>query len=72
MKSGKSPKRQPGRPPQGDTSMGQIAIRLPREMLDTIASLARGTLARQDRSTVIRELLDEAIEARMRKKKGGA
>jgi len=70
MKSGKSPKRHPGRPPQGDTSMEQIAIRLPKEMLEIIAGLARGTLARQDRSTVIRELLDEAIAAR--KKKGGA
>ena len=50
--------------------MEQIAIRLPKEMLEIIATLARGTLARQDRSTVIRELLDEAIAAR--KKKGGA
>jgi metal-responsive CopG/Arc/MetJ family transcriptional regulator len=68
------PKRQRGRPPkEGDTSMEQIAIRLPKEMLEAIANLASGRLARQDRSTVIRELLDEAIEARMaRKKKGGA
>jgi metal-responsive CopG/Arc/MetJ family transcriptional regulator len=72
MKSGKSPKRQhPGRPPkEGDQSMEQIAIRLPKQMLDAIADLATGRLVRQDRSTVIRELLDEAIEAR-RKKKGG-
>lgn len=67
------PKRHRGRPPkEGDTSMEQIAIRLPKQMLEVIASLATGTYARQDRSTVIRELLDEAIEARMRKKKGGA
>jgi len=52
--------------------MEQIAIRLPKQMLEVITSLATGTYARQDRSTVIRELLDEAIEARMRKKKGGA
>jgi metal-responsive CopG/Arc/MetJ family transcriptional regulator len=69
---GKSPKRHPGRPPMGDASMEQIAIRLPKQMLEVIAELATGRLARQDRSTVIRELLDEAIEARLaRKKKGG-
>jgi len=51
--------------------MEQIAIRLPKEMLDAIANLATGRLAPQDRSTVIRELLDEAIAARMTRKKKG-
>lgn len=52
--------------------MEQIAIRLPKEMLKVIASLGAGRLTSLDRSTVIRQLLDEAIEARMRNKKGSA
>ena len=49
--------------------MHQIAIRLPQAMLEAIDGLSNGRLDQPDRSTTIRELIAEAIEARKRAKK---
>ena len=49
--------------------MHQIAIRLPEPMLEAIDGLTTGRLDQPDRSTTIRELIAEAIEARKRVKK---
>ena len=69
MKTSKSPKRHRGRPPIGDENMEQIAIRLPRQILDDVDSFTAGSVSRTPRSVTIRQLLEEAIEARMQKGK---
>ena len=58
-----------GRPPKEGVTMHQIAIRLPEPMLEAIDGLTTGRLDQPDRSTTIRELIAEAIEARKRVKK---
>lgn len=50
--------------------MQQIAIRLPRPMLDAIDGLIEGRLDKPDRTAVMRELLAEALAARTAKRKG--
>lgn len=50
--------------------MQQIAIRLPRPMLDAIDALVSDRLDRPDRTAIMRELLAEAIAARSAKRKG--
>ena len=54
-----------GRPP-ADDRMVQIAIRLPSVVLDYVDEQLQGRLDGKDRSSFIRELLAEAIEARQR------
>ena len=49
--------------------MEQIAIRLPKELLEVIDGFGAGRMSPPPRSATIRELLEEAIAAR--KKKGG-
>ena len=63
----RAPRRQPGRPPLGDTSMQQTTLRLPKPMLAAIDELLVGRLDQPDRSTIIRELLAEALQARAKK-----
>jgi metal-responsive CopG/Arc/MetJ family transcriptional regulator len=61
----KSPKRrQRGRPFKGADAMEQIAIRFPRPMLLMVDQIIAGRLDRPDRSSVIRELVAEALQVR--------
>lgn len=50
--------------------MQQIAIRLPLGMLAAIDEMMVGRLDQPERSTIIRELLHEAIMARSKKRSG--
>ncbi len=49
--------------------MRQIAIRLPVELLEEIEAMIAGRLDGMDKSTLIRTLLAEAVEARRKKPK---
>lgn len=49
--------------------MRQIAIRLPEPLLAEVDAMLEGRLDRLDRSTLIRTLLAEAIEARRKQKR---
>lgn len=51
--------------------MKQIALRLPLQMLVAIDNLRRGRMDRPDRTAMIRELLAQALEAKMKKAEGG-
>lgn len=53
-----------GRPPVGDTTMQQIAIRLPKPMLSAIDEMIAGRLDQPERSAIIRELIAEALHGR--------
>jgi hypothetical protein len=56
-------KRPRGRPPVTDQpQMHQVSTWLPEPMLDKITEIRAGRLDRPDRSTVIRELLAEALQ----------
>ena len=55
-------KRPRGRPPAGDSTMEQIAIRLPKRMLAMIDELRERRLEEPGRSDVIRELLADALQ----------
>ena len=55
-----------GRPPVGDATMHQIAIRLPKPMLAAIDELTAGRLDQPERSAIIRQLLAEALQVRRR------
>lgn len=57
-------RRGPGRPPKGDESMVQLAIRFPRKMIEAIDTGRAGRLDEPDRATIIRELVAEALSAR--------
>jgi metal-responsive CopG/Arc/MetJ family transcriptional regulator len=58
-------KRRPrGRPSKGADAMEQIAIRFPRQMLDKVDEIIAGRLDRPDRSSIIRELVAEALQMR--------
>ena len=59
-----------GRPPKGGEVMEQIAIRFPKPMLATVDAMIAGRLDQPDRSSIIRELVAEALLARGRKPKG--
>lgn len=61
----KTTKRRPrGRPAKGDDTMEQIAIRFPKPMLALVDEIVVGRLDRPDRSSVIRELVAEALRNR--------
>jgi metal-responsive CopG/Arc/MetJ family transcriptional regulator len=61
----KTPKRRArGRPPKGDHTMEQIAIRFPKPMLALVDEIVAGRLDRPDRSSIIRELVAEALQMR--------
>ena len=57
-------RRPPGRPPLGDATMHQIALRLPKPMMAAIDEIITGRLDQPERSAIIRELLHEALMAR--------
>ena len=61
----KQPKRPRGRPALGDEAMQQIAIRLPSDLLGEIDAIIEARRAGA-RTTIIRELLWEAISSRKR------
>ena len=66
----KAAKRRPrGRPPKGADAMEQIAIRFPRPMLDRVDEIIAGRLDRPDRSSIIRELVAEALRIRQLSKR---
>jgi metal-responsive CopG/Arc/MetJ family transcriptional regulator len=57
-----------GRPPKAEAAtMDQIAIRLPKPMLAAIDDAIAGRLDGKSRSDFIRELIAEALEARMKR-----
>ena len=61
----KAAKRRPrGRPFKGADAMEQIAIRFPKPMLDRVDEIIAGRLDRPDRSSIIRELVAEALQIR--------
>jgi|SoiMethySBSTD1v2_1073268.scaffolds.fasta_scaffold732739_2 metal-responsive CopG/Arc/MetJ family transcriptional regulator len=62
-----------GRPPEhGEKALRKpVPIRLPDAMVTAIDAIAADRLDQPDRSTVIRELLVEALEARAAFKKKG-
>lgn len=53
----------------GDTTMQQIAIRLPKPMLTVIDEMVAGRLDQPERSAIIRELIAEALAARAGRKR---
>ena len=58
-----------GRPPKGDEVMEQIAIRFPKPMLAAVDAMIAGRLDQPDRSSIIRELVAEALLAPGRRSK---
>ena len=61
----KTTKRRPrGRPAKGDDIMEQIAIRFPKPMLALVDEIVAKRLDRPDRSSIIRELVAEALQKR--------
>jgi hypothetical protein len=65
--SPKPKSRSRGRPPAGDDTMQQIALRLPKPLLAAIDEFTEGRLDAPDRSAIIRELLAEAVAARRKR-----
>ena len=62
---GKATKRRPrGRAAKGDDIMEQIAIRFPKPMLALVDEIVAKRLDRPDRSSIIRELVAEALQMR--------
>jgi metal-responsive CopG/Arc/MetJ family transcriptional regulator len=55
-----------GRPPKGDSAMKQIAIRFPEEMLEEIDKIVDERYGQSDRTSIIRELVAEALAHRAR------
>jgi metal-responsive CopG/Arc/MetJ family transcriptional regulator len=65
MAKPKQPKPRPrGRPAKGDDVMEQIAIRFPKPMLAMVDNIIADRLDGPDRSSIIRELVAEALAAR--------
>lgn len=60
----KAAKRRPRGRPKGDDTMEQIAIRFPRPMLALVDEIVARRLDRPDRSSIIRELVAEALQKR--------
>jgi len=52
--------------------MEQLAIRFPKPMLAAVDEIISGRLDQPDRSTIIRELLAEALVARQARESGGS
>ena len=63
-----SSKKRAGRPPKGDATMPQIALRIPQQMLDAIDAMRAARMDRPERATMIRELLARAIGGEGKKK----
>lgn len=62
--------RRMGRPKKPEGAMRQVAIRFPEEMLEALDAIAAERLDRPDRASVVREIIAQALEARMAKGKG--
>lgn len=65
----KKRKRPRGRPSLGEDAMEQIAIRFPKAMLTAVDAIIVGRLDRPDRSSIIRELVAEALRSREKRGK---
>lgn len=64
--SNKKPAR--GRPAKsGKPLLAPVMVRFPQAMIDAIDDVAASRLDQPDRSSVIRELIAEALEARLRR-----
>ena len=61
-----------GRPRVGKDVMGLIAIRMPEDMLEAVDKIIADRYGQGDRSTVIRELVAEALHARATPRRGKA
>lgn len=60
----------PGRPKKPlSAKLGQVAVRFPAELLAEVDALSAARLDRPDRSSVVRELVAEALLARKRRGK---
>lgn len=63
----KQPKKR-GRPPVGDKPMTQLAVRFPDDMLDEIDGIVAERYGQADRTSVIRELVAQSLQARKKRK----
>jgi metal-responsive CopG/Arc/MetJ family transcriptional regulator len=58
-----------GRPPKADRPMDvTLRVRAPAAMVDAIDAISAARMDAPDRSSVVRELLAEALEARRKKR----
>lgn len=64
----KQPKKR-GRPPVGGKPMAQLAVRFPDEMLSEIDAIVADRYGQADRTSVIRELVAQALADRKGKRK---
>lgn len=64
----KQPKKR-GRPPKGDKPMTQLAVRFPGELLEAIDEIVDDRYGQADRTSVIRELVAQALADRKGKRK---
>lgn len=63
-KAAKIAKRKPGRPAGEAPPMVQLAIRIPRPMLEAIDAEVAARFDQPDRTAVIRELLADALKSK--------
>lgn len=57
-----------GRPPKNAAAMlSPVMVRFPREMIEAIDAIIDDRMDKPDRSSMIRELIAEALDARSRK-----
>lgn len=63
----KQPKKR-GRPPKGDEPMTQLAVRFPGELLEAIDEIVAARYGQADRTSIIRELVAQAISERKKRK----
>jgi metal-responsive CopG/Arc/MetJ family transcriptional regulator len=64
----KQPKKR-GRPPVGDKPMTQLAVRFPDELLGAIDEIVAERYGQSDRTSIIRELVAQALADRKRTRK---
>ncbi len=59
-----------GRPPKGEAALlNPIMVRFPREMLDAIDAIVAERLDQPDRSSVVRELIADALARRAERRR---
>lgn len=64
----KRPPAKPGRPPLGDRSMSHaLTIRFPEAMMTEIERLMATRMDAPDKGAIVRELVAEALQARLRR-----
>jgi len=64
----KQPKKR-GRPPKGDKPMTQLAVRFPDELLSEIDGIVEARYGQADRTSIIRELVAQALADRKVRRK---